>query len=410
MAPYVKFIVGDHSEKTGHLKKRTTDFIWEDDAVVDFHVQGYELITIEVYHNKTLLKDKLIGSANFNLVYFLAKNATMESIPLVFEGYDAGTLLLEIFYTPDNLSLNNSNGIAPATITNNLLMQPNFGAGQQTGQQTVHMEDNSLLTKPIVTSEVTVIKHDAIITREAPIIYEKNIIHERPIITERTIIHSEQPIIIERPELHERIINEELAPIVRIEDTIFRQETGLLSDQNLQGAEFHTENQYVKDQAQFFRDTPVIHQKDVILEKPIIHEKDIIYRERPVIVEKPEVVEKHIYETHAPVIQTDASIFQSSKEFTSSRPLVGDNAIVVQDEAIITVAEPMYRKELPDIHETNMIIEKPMIHEQTIVHSERQTTHERPEVHEKVIFHQDQTLLQKQNPLFFQTGVNQPLI
>jgi hypothetical protein len=416
MAPYVKFIVGDQTQKSSTIKKRTTDFFWEDNNEVSFDYLGNEFINIEVWSNKKLLKDKLIGSGSFSLDSFLARNSTMESIPLFFEGMDAGTLQLGVYFTPSNANYN-AGGLGSNLTTNTLTTSNTYveqPIAQQSviqqpviqqpvlEQQTVVQENLTYISKPVITSDVKVIKHEPIYTQETPIVYEKNIIHEKPIITEKTIVYSEQPIIIERPELHERVVNEQLAPVLQTEQTIVRQEEGLAGGVNLQGAIVHSETQHIQDQAQFYRETPIIHQKDVILEKPVIHEKDIIYREKPVIVEKPEIVEKHIYETQAPITQVYDTVFTKEKEFSTTRPLVGDDAVYVKEDAILNVAEPTFMKEMPDVHETQVIHEKRLITEKPIVHTEKEVIYEKPEVHEKRIFHQEPTLLQKEQPVYFQ--------
>jgi hypothetical protein len=361
---------------------------------------GNEIITFEVWHKKKLLKDKLIGTGTLSLDSFLARNSSMESIPLFFEVMDAGTLQCELIFSSNSSSLNTGTGTGIVHSTHHTqsttIQQPIIG------QQTLIKEDTTLLTQPIITSDVKVIKHEPVYTQETPIVYEKNIIHEKPIITEKTIVHSEQPIIIEKPELHERVINEQLAPTVKTDQTIVRQGEGLISDVNLQGAVVNSQTEYVRDKAEFYRETPIIHQKDVILEKPIIHEKDIINREKPVIVEKPEIIEKHIYETQAPITQVHDTLVTKEKEFTTTRPLVGDDAQFIKEGSIRNVAEPIYKKELPDVHETQVIHEKRLITEKPIVHTEKEIIHEKPEVHEKKIFHQDPTLIQKQEPVIVQ--------
>jgi len=269
-------------------------------------------------------------------------------------------------------------------------------------------EEETAFAQSITTSETRVIKDEPIITRENPIIYEKQIIHERPIIIVRTIIHSEQPIIIEKPELHERIINEQAAPIYKTENTIIRQEMGLIGEPMEGVPVVHTETEYIRDAAEFRRETPILHQKDVILEKPIIYEKDIIYREKPIIVEKPEVIETHIYETQAPVTQVHDAVFTKEQEFTTERPFMGKGTITHIEEPSIQVAEPIYKQEMPDIHETEVIHEKRLITEKSIVHTEKELIHERPEVHEKRIFHQEQTILQKLEPVLHHEGQANP--
>jgi len=207
-------------------------------------------------------------------------------------------------------------------------------------------------------------------------------------------------------------VYEQLAPETRTEHTIIRQEEGLVGEQYQGTPVIHSTTEYVQDQAEFHKETPIIHQKDVILEKPIIHEKDIVYREKPIIVEKPEIVERHIFETQAPVTQTHDTVFHKHEESTNYMPELGDH-ITHREDAEINRAEPQYRKELPDVHETEVIHEKRMVHEKPIVHTEKEVIHERPEVHEKRIFHQDETIRQR-DPLIKQEGmpdegiVNQP--
>jgi len=267
----------------------------------------------------------------------------------------------------------------------------------------LQVNQERLITKPVITKETKVIKHEPVITRESPVVYEKSIIHEKAIITERTIIHSEQPIIIEKPELHERVVNEVAETIVKTLEPVIRREEGVAGEFIEGNAVVHSETEYVQDQPVFNRETPIVHQKDVILEKPIIHEKDIIYREKPVIIEKPEIVEKHVYETHAPERRIhETQVFQH-EEFTTEKPIV-DSAIVNIEEPVINRAEPEFKKELPDVHETEVIHEKRLILEKPIVHTEKEVIHEKPEVHERTIFHTDQTLL-KRDPLVQNGGI-----
>jgi len=413
MSPYVKVLVGNQVEKTAKVKKGHLNPVWGETELW-FDYFGDEMITFEVWHDELILKDDLVGSQSFSLSSFLSRGDSFNDwIPLLWKGGDAGALEVAFQFFPER-QLGSGAGLGQsATLVEKERFVDNSTINlqttnlQATNLQTETLVTDTLLTQPVITTETKVITHEPIITIENPIVYEKHIIHEKPIITERTIIHSEQPIIIEKPELHERIITEQAAPILQTEAPIIRQETGILGEAIGANATIQVEKEFIKDQAEFIRETPIVHQKDVILEKPIIHEKDIIYRERPVIVEKPEIIEKHIYETQAPFTQTHETAFFKHEEFTTQRPLVGDQAITHIEEPVIEQAAPIFMKEMPDVHETQVIHEKRLITEKPIVHTEKEVIHQHPEVHETRIYHQEQTILQKQDPLLLREGINQ---
>jgi hypothetical protein len=405
MSPYVKVCIGDQCEKTPYAKKGHMAPTW--DADLSFQVLGDELITFECWHHEKIFKDDFIGSGTLSLSSFLSSGRTSfnEWIPLFYkDNQDAGSLEVSFQFFPGGLGTTAGVGLSQTnTLETRTDMTWEKPMGQTFTSSTTTQE--GFLTQPKMTTETKVITHEPIITKETPIVYEKNIIHEKPIITERTIVHSEQPIIIEKPELHERIINEQAQPIVKVDQPIIRQEEGLVGEAWEGTPVVHTDTQYVRDQAEFYKETPVVHQKDVILEKPIIHEKDIVYREKPIIVEKPEIVEKHMYETQAPTTHVHDTLFTKQQEFTTVKPQLPD-AIVHKEEAFIQQAQPIFKKELPDVHETEVIHEKRLIHEKPIVHTEKEIIHEKPELHEKRIFHQDQTIKMR-DPLVTQEGMPQ---
>jgi len=207
------------------------------------------------------------------------------------------------------------------------------------------------------------------------------------------------------------VVQNEIAqsgPIVTTEKSIVEREISMGNNEK-KTIHVQKEIEYIREQQVEHQIEPTTyHHVQIIHEQPVIHQRDVIIREIPIIIEKPEIVERHIHLINPPIIRTQETVVETVKEFTAHRPLDGDEPIVIEEEQVIQQLLPVYKKEEPDIHETEIIHEKPSIHERTVVHTERQIIQEKPEVHESRIFHQNQVVTKKLEPVVFHDMTEQP--
>jgi C2 domain. len=419
MAPYVKIKIGNHVEKTRAAKKMHMEPSWDEELI--FNITDETMIDIEVKH-KELIHDDLIGTASLSLNTWLNSNnfSFSEWVPLFYKEKDAGSLLLEMRFTPDagfgafnkNVGAQSTN-LGTQQSTQNVVLGPvttgvSQPASQTTVSQTTFVEKSTL--EPILHSETVHVQEQPVFIKENPLVYEKEILRERPLITEKEIIQCTQPIVIEKPELREHLIHQVQNPTIVQEQPVFRSEAPLHVNQRpvLEGTPIiQKEQEFYREEAQIFHERPELYKKEIITEKPIIHEKDIIHVEKPVIVEKPEIIQREYdYIEKGEVVREQPLIHAEQTVYATEEPMIRDQPIIHQEQAELIQTNPTYIQERPEVYEKQIIHEKPIIHEQNILHTQKEIIHEKPEVLQTRILHQEQPIL-RQEPVQYQRQSDQ---
>ena len=188
MAPYVKIKIGNHVEKTRAAKKMHMEPSWDEELI--FNITDETMIDIEVKH-KELIHDDLIGTASLSLNTWLNSNnfSFSEWVPLFYKEKDAGSLLLEMRFTPDagfgafnkNVGAQSTN-LGTQQSTQNVVLGPvttgvSQPASQTTVSQTTFVEKSTL--EPILHSETVHVQEQPVFIKENPLVYEKEILQSR---------------------------------------------------------------------------------------------------------------------------------------------------------------------------------------------------------------------------------------
>jgi len=126
MAPYIKICAGIHGGQSSAIKKTISNFAWEVDPKNEICLQccDNEIITIECWHKKKLGKDLMVGRGVFTLNASANPTATMKTVPLTFEGLDAGSINIELSFFPENnTNLGNSTTATYKTINKPVIVE-----------------------------------------------------------------------------------------------------------------------------------------------------------------------------------------------------------------------------------------------------------------------------------------------
>jgi hypothetical protein len=157
MSPFIKVCAGTHCGQSAAVKKALSAFSWDlipkNEVVLPCH--DNEIITIECWHKKKLIgKDKLIGKGVFTLEASAFPSATVKSVPLTFEGLDAGSINLEISFFPDKLTHHiGSHGIGSTSTTTwgttHLVENPLIGKQAGMSSMSNPIQNTGFVEKPV---------------------------------------------------------------------------------------------------------------------------------------------------------------------------------------------------------------------------------------------------------------------